>query len=339
MADPAGDLVAKLQADVDAITRRRAQVRAASEAAARTAARLWESIDPEAIADGWAAVEPQAFASTSVGQVAAAQGADSYVDDVWRALDGGDPGAQGQLVPRRLGGVASDGRSLVTLLRQAPVRALMARSRGATTDEAMAVGRNTLLRIVGTQVTDAARAAEQIGLTSRARIDWYVRMLQPPSCSRCAVLAGKRFRWNTGFQRHPLCDCTHIPAPEQVANDLTTNPRAYFDSLDRADQDRLFTRGGAQAIRDGADVSQVVNTRRAGMFDRATGTTSEGVRRKIGRRRGDDWGQPQKRYGRAGRAMDAAGIAGPRLMPEHIYALATSREQAIAMLREYGYLT
>lgn len=58
------------------------------------------------------------------------------------------------------------------------------------------------------------------------------------------------------------CDCRHIPCPEAVADDLTTDPRAYFDSLSGPEQERIFTRSGAKAIRDGADMGRVVNARR-----------------------------------------------------------------------------
>ena len=33
----------------------------------------------------------------------------------------------------------------------------------------------------------------------------YVRMVQAGACSRCVVLAGKWYRKNQGFQRHPGC--------------------------------------------------------------------------------------------------------------------------------------
>lgn len=41
-----------------------------------------------------------------------------------------------------------------------------------------------------------------------------------------------------------------------------TGPGDYFESLDRAEQDKIFTKAGAQAIRDRADINQVVNARR-----------------------------------------------------------------------------
>jgi hypothetical protein len=91
-------------------------------------------------------------------------------------------------------------------------------------------------------------------------------MLNPPSCSRCVVLAGKFYRWNDGFLRHEGCDCSHIPAIEDVEDDLTTDPMVYFRSLSRKQQDDTFGKANAQAIRDGADINQVVNaTTRGGV--------------------------------------------------------------------------
>ena len=117
--------------------------------------------------------------------------------------------------------------------------------------------------IVTTQLQDVARQASSIALGSRPAVDGYVRMLNPPSCSRCAVLAGKFYRRNRGFARHPKCDCRHVPATEDTAGDLRTDPNRYFDSLDAAQQDAIFTKAG-DVIRRGADVAQVVNAR-AGM--------------------------------------------------------------------------
>lgn len=89
----------------------------------------------------------------------------------------------------------------------------------------------------------------------------YVRMLNPPSCDRCIVLAGRFYRWSAGFERHPMCDCRHIPAIEKTADDITTDPDAYFESLTREQQDDAFGKANAQAIRDGADISRVVNAK------------------------------------------------------------------------------
>lgn len=146
------------------------------------------------------------------------------------------------------------------------------------------------------------------------------------------------------------CDCKHQPATDRTSSDLTTDPREYFDSLSAQDQDRVFTKSGAEAIRHGADMSQVVNAR-AGM--------STAQARPRGR--GDRWtaqGRLEARsvYGRpaytttegttrgsVGRAAMIANLRNaskaPRLMPETILAIASDRVEAIKLLRAYGYIT
>lgn len=122
-------------------------------------------------------------------------------------------------------------------------------------------------RFVLTQYQDTARqsAALTAGVTPAAT--GYVRMLNPPSCSRCVILAGKWYRKNQGFQRHPRCDCRHIPTSEG-GRDLRLSPEDYFDSLPRAEQDRVFTKGGAEILRQAESHEQrqylmgrLVNTR------------------------------------------------------------------------------
>lgn len=205
-----------------------------------------------------------------------------------------------------LAGTASDGRTLEGLFAQ------------ATNPFAMSL-------MVSTQVQDAARSAASVAMGVRPRVTGYVRMLNPPSCSRCAILAGKFYRWNDGFQRHPKCDCRHIPSTEDHAGDLTTNPDAYFRSLSPVEQDKIFTKAGAQAIRDGADISQVVNARRGmstaqiggrDVLRSTEGTTKRGLAHRS----------------RTGRNATV------RLMPETIYAVARDREDALRMLRLHGFI-
>lgn len=68
-----------------------------------------------------------------------------------------------------------------------------------------------LERLILSEVADAGRTASQVEFV--ARPDWqnYVRMLTPPSCARCAILAGRIYRDLDAFQRHPLCDCVMVP--------------------------------------------------------------------------------------------------------------------------------
>src|SRR5690606_25685747 len=121
-----------------------------------------------------------------------------------------------------------------------------------------------LERAASTALSDTARQGEVVAMARRP-VAGYVRMLVPPSCSRCALLAGKFYRFNDGFLRHPYCGCRHMPASEALAGDLALAARVYFDSLSEAEQRRVFTVAGAEAIRDGADIGRVVNARR-GMY-------------------------------------------------------------------------
>lgn len=125
-----------------------------------------------------------------------------------------------------------------------------------------------------------AKAPPQRGKAgSPVRIGW-VRMLTPPSCDRCVILAGRWYRWSEGFERHPMCDCRHIPSSESDSRSLLTNPEAYFDSLTEQEQDEAFGKSHADAIRLGADMGQVVNSHtRKGAVYVADGTeyTFEGT--------------------------------------------------------------
>lgn len=183
-----------------------------------------------------------------------------------------------------------------------------------------------LALMVASEIQDAGRNGAFLGAVVRPSVTGYVRMLNPPSCSRCVVLAGKFFALNQGFERHPSCDCRHIPTSED-SGDLTTNPSTYFDSLTAAEQDRIFTKAGAQAIRDGADIGQVVNARRGmskgQVFGREMWHTLESVTRR------SQW----RRNGQS------AARRPYRLMPESIYALAQGdRDEALRLLQVYGYI-
>jgi hypothetical protein len=117
----------------------------------------------------------------------------------------------------------------------------------------------------------------------RTTLGW-IRVLDPPSCGRCAVLAGRFYKWSDGFLRHPNCDCKHMPVTVAASEGLTVNPYEYFESLSEADQDDLFGKGNAEAIRNGADINQVVNAtaRKNGMYTADNGRryTREGTTRR-----------------------------------------------------------
>lgn len=288
--------------------------RALTKGIVNGARRLWGDLDPANLDGSWrSSVGNRMFGLVAAGQATAAGAADSYIDEVLDEL-GIDTASSGAVIPSSFAGVASDGRSLDTLLYEPVIRTKVASVTNRA--EAMFSGEASLVRIVTTQLQDASRGSVAAGMTARPAVTGYVRMLNPPSCGRCAVLAGKKFKWNNGFQRHPHCDCRHIPVSENVADDLTTDPRAYFDSLTVEDQGKYFTDAGAAAIREGADIGQVVNARRG--MNTAGATTREGTTRR----------------GRAGRRTGR----GERLTPEQILATARSRAEAVELLREHAYI-
>lgn len=181
---------------------------------------------------------------------------------------------------------------------------------------------------VQTLMSDTGRAAESLEIAVRPGVG-YVRMINPPSCDRCVVQAGKFFQWNAGFERHPRCDCRHVPSDRISANDIRVDPDAYFASLTPEGQDAAFGKAGAQAVRDGASISQVVNSRKgmrtAQVFGRNMQITTAGVTKR----------------GQAGRAIRARGhnaATTPRLMPESIYRIAEDRDDALRLLRMNGYI-
>jgi len=298
---------------------------------------LWRSVDRRFILPSWAEILPDAVSVVTATQLAAAEDGAEYMGAALasQSLDLKGPAVR----PRAFAGIAypldeaTPRMDLAGTLSAPAFTALRGIRGGLTLDRAMGGGLNDLLLRSQMQIADAARNSGSVMMASRDKPGGYVRMLNPPSCSRCTLLAGKWFRYNTGFIRHPGCDCRHIPSSESMAGDVTTDPYEYFRSIPQAEQDRTFTKAGAQAIRDGADIFQVVNSRQ-GMYTSAGGSkvTREGVTRR------GYWGSQQKTRDRKGAERYGVSIR-QRMMPEEIYKRAKTPERAKALLEEYGYIT
>lgn len=277
--------------------------------------RVWALVDPLSVVGSWVAqrLAEQIFVLLSMGQMTSATNGAGMVaavaDDY--GIEPPDP-----IDPFAFAGIASDGRDLETLLISPIVSTLQAQRRGTDPTESLAHGAETLTTIVQTQVADAGRVASQVSITATPGLTRWVRMLKLPSCARCAILAGRVYRWSNGFDRHPRCDCTHIPLAEDDGDDLRTDPMAYFNSLSRADQDKYFTAGGAEAIRLGGDINQVVNVRR---YATSVSKATDGVKvipTGRGRRRG------------------------VRPMPESLIEAANGdRGEAVRLLTRAGYIS
>ena len=156
-----------------------------------------------------------------------------------------------------------------------------------------------LERLAESLVQDAGRAAQGVSVASRPRVS-HVRHLNLPSCSRCAVLAGRVYRFSEGFQRHPGCDCVMIPVT-LASPDLTYDPV----ELAREGQVTGLSKADLRAVTDGADFNKVANVRQ-----RRAGLTE------------------------SGRVLNRAG----KPTPEAVYRLANDREEAVALLKQAGYL-
>lgn len=288
---------------------------------------------PQAWRDAVAAIGTDLLAL----QVAAAGLADGYLDDTLTA-QGVNTTSAFAVNPDGFADLTDGGGSWLRLLVFAG-NSVAPQARGLVANS-----------IVLNGVQDAGRAAVQAGMQARPAVRGYVRMLNPPSCSRCAILAGRVYHSMAAFDRHPRCDCVNVPAAES-AEDWTTSPRHYFDSLTAQQQDATFGEAAAQAIRDGADIAQVVNaysgvtTMRAYGKDVQATTVGTTKRALFGgyemladgtlRRRPDSELRklPGNRYRTA---------TPPRLLPDEIYRLAGElgwdRAEVLRQLRRFGYL-
>jgi hypothetical protein len=154
--------------------------------------------------------------------------------------------------PAAFAGVASDGRGLASLLDEALVTVKVGLKARTAPDRALASGGSQLEMLAQTTVQDTGRAAVSAGMIARPHVEGYVRVLTLPSCSRCAILAGRVYRWSTGFQRHPRCDCRMLP--QTVA--APTGPAV--DPMRRCAQGRS---GGCRRPRKPPSVTAPTSTR------------------------------------------------------------------------------
>lgn len=323
------------------------QQRTVATATATAIAARWRRIDPDDIIGSWSELLPGATAAVVTSQLEAARNGATYTAAAVRE-QGLTPQPPSQVRVRELAGIASDGRPLDTLLALPAAQTLGALARGVDPEIALDQSRRRIMMFAATQVLDAGRIAASIGLVTDKRIFGYLRQLRgATSCARCVIQAGKWFGWNAGFLRHPRCDCVHVPYTGSKADAAGLegfDPQAHFASLDQAQQDRVFTKAGAEAIRDGADMGQIVNARR-GMrtaydprYGRTVSTTLEGMTKR---------GAASKTMRRMGARFDRPVIGAhgetrriaARPVPEEIYRAADGdRDLAIRALARFGYL-
>ncbi|PFG28315.1 hypothetical protein [Corynebacterium renale] len=192
-------------------------------------------------------------------------------------------------------------------------------------------GGKLLATIAQTALIDTQRMAKSVAELMRPKT-LYVRKANVPCWARCAILAGKRGYWDKPFKRHPGCDCTQIAVPEGTGAPPKTpefSVQAYWDSLSARDQEKVFGKAGAAAIRSGADINQVVNSR-SGMSAAGSAFTTVGTTQRSQTMR-YYYGKP------TGSVRGMARV--PRLsVPEIIRQTQGDARARTALLFQHGYI-
>lgn len=203
--------------------------------------------------------------------------------------------------------------SLDDALALAPV--ITARSAAGSAEARLAAGSQIVGTLARTAVSNAARMATSARITGSRYVDG-VFWEPAPYCQRCAVILGKHFAYGHDWARHPRCDGQVVPAPESGGPEI--------DGPDVNDISDL-TGAQKQAIDDGADLNQVINSQ-------------TGVRGGSRSPRSPLYGNGTKTYAGAGRAKKGEPRK-VRLTPKGIYQMAgDNRDMAVDLLRKYGYL-
>jgi hypothetical protein len=288
----------------------------------------WATISASNVTAGWSAIAPTIEALVTAAQAEATRGVQEYVAAAVR-MQGADPAPAGQVLGRSLAGVASDGRDLSGLLGYPAFQVDAFVDGGMPTAQALGIGLRHLDRIVLTQIQDAARVGTGVAIVNDRRAAGYIRVTTPPSCSRCAILAGVWYSHSAGFRRHPQCDCTSAPATDEVE---PQSPKALFDAMSPSELRKAgWTDADVKAINEGADLGQVTNTHRG-----LRSMSVAGQRLQV-------TGQGATRRGFAGQRLGARkGASAIRLTPESIYSeaerLGWSRDETIRALKANGYI-
>lgn len=269
--------------------------------------KLWRRMGTD-FDQSWSRVGPKVAEVVAVGRAASAASAVQYTPSLLAETNQDAP-AYGTVNTKKFLSSAPDGRSMDSLLDETVIRSKVAVASGLAASEALEVGERWLSGTLLTVMADTRRSVVGADIAQRPSIAGYTRMLNAPSCSRCVILAGKWFRWNQGFQRHPRCDCIHVPSvTEAFAREegFVSDPYEYFNSLSKEQQEKVFGRIEARAIRDGGDIFRVENTRLRGL-----GTAKGNLR----------YGTPSK------------------MTVDDIYRTAGTRANAIRMMEREGFIT
>jgi hypothetical protein len=289
----------------------------------------------------WERVRPRILLALDTAQQRIALGAAAYMPRVMAEVGLDVPEPDWDFDPTQMVGVAGDGGPTESLAYGAVVRSKAAVADGASWSTALQCGGAWLTTAASTALSDTGRTVEQ-AVGNAHGVRRYVRMLEPPSCGRCVILAGRVTRSSEPFARHPRCDCRNIPAAESDGGDARVTPEEYLDGLDDAALAKtLGSKANVRAYKEhGADMYQLVNSARGGVRKaqladgrRIRYTTEGTTRRGVANRRMRAWSRGP---------IDARGrkvVTEKRLMPQTIFEMAgDDRERARELLDAYGWL-
>lgn len=313
--------------------------------------RLWKELAANDLSRSWlGGVGAAMVRAVAAGQLVAASTGQPYIEAMVR-MDGLSQNYLEQashVAPRAFSGVAADGRDLESLLYLPVIRTKTLIGNGLTLQESMTSGLFQLQRMVASEVADAGRGSASVAMVANRSITGYVRTVRSGACARCAILAGRWYRWNADFERHKRCQCYGVPSTEARPG-RHLNPMSFFNGLSRAEQDRRFTIGGAEAIRNGADIYKVVNAQRGvttlDFYGKKVVATLEGTTRH-----GEFFQQMRREAEQRTGQRFARGVADveqglprfrlrtPRLMPGEILRLSEDRDELIRLLKRFDYL-
>lgn len=277
----------------------------------------WRKVEPDYPVESWRRIVRQEFMPIVATQQvrAATLGAES--SSMILADQGFWSAPTGFVDPQALAGVNPRGGNLEGQLLEPAYQAERVIRQGVKPAVALSEVEHALFAQLVTALADTSGAAAGMDIALRPEVG-YVRVIHGSACKRCVVLAGKYYRWNEGFKRHPQCRCTHEATTKPLSGDLYDDPYELFESLSVEEQDKRWGKNNAEAIREGADIFQVTNASRG--MTKTRMFTTEGMSRR-------------------GYAAQGLKPGQRRLTPEAIYKQADgSRLKARELLTEHGYL-
>lgn len=163
---------------------------------------LWRSLKRRDLTASFqGGIGAQMVTAVTAGQLASVWDTDDYVDSI-AVAEGAGLDRVGRINPSAFVGLAADGRDLDSLMYLPIITTKQSIAAGMNDSDAMLTGLQQAIRLSSSEVMQAGRGAAGVSLVGQRTIQGYVRVVSPPACSRCVVLAGKEYGWNRGFQRH-----------------------------------------------------------------------------------------------------------------------------------------